>query len=60
MMYRGDGPIMGMNIGLTGMKMPEPPKNTAAGRCRFCPGCGKDFGNDPPKFCTECGTSLQR
>ncbi len=60
MTYRGGGEnLMGMGMG-GGLAGTAPKSGGDAGRFRFCPGCGKDFGDKPPKFCTECGTSLRK
>ena len=61
MTYRGGGEnIMVMGMGMGGLAGTAPKSGGNDGRCRFCPGCGKDFGDKPPKFCTECGNSLRK
>ena len=37
--------------------VPEKERKSAGARC--CPCCGADNGDDPPKFCPECGTKLK-
>ena len=59
-MIPNPGPFYGINtVPPVPEQKPIPrPHDNPAERARICACCGKEFQEDPPKFCPECGAPL--